>query len=39
EARWFRPEDIPWDELAYETTNWALRDWLKGRRDTGRKRA
>ena len=20
EARWFRPEDIPWDELAYETT-------------------
>ncbi|MCH7998129.1 MAG: NUDIX hydrolase [Chloroflexi bacterium] len=39
EARWFRPEDIPWDELAYETTNWALRDWLKGRRDTSRKRA
>src|SRR3970040_1699221 len=32
EARWFRPEEIPWDELAYETTRWALRDWLKGRR-------
>ena len=39
EARWFRPEDIPWDELAYETTNWALRDWLKARRDTSRKRS
>ena len=38
EARWFRPEEIPWDELAYETTNWALRDWLKARRDTSRKR-
>ena len=32
EARWFRPEEIPWDELAYETTRWALRDWLKARR-------
>jgi len=29
EARWFRPDEIPWDELAYETTQWALRDWLK----------
>ena len=29
EARWFRPFDIPWDDLAYETTRWALRDWLK----------
>ena len=38
ETRWFRPEDIPWDELAYETTRWALRDWLKGRRDTSRGR-
>jgi ADP-ribose pyrophosphatase YjhB (NUDIX family) len=28
EARWFRPEDIPWDDLAYDTTRWALRDWL-----------
>ncbi len=32
EARWFRPEEIPWDGLAYETTRWALRDWVKGRR-------
>ncbi len=32
EARWFRPGEIPWDELAYETTRWALQDWLKGRR-------
>ena len=39
EARWFRPEDIPWDELSYETTTWALRDWLKSRRDPSRKRA
>jgi len=31
---WFRPEEIPWDELAFETTRWALRDWvaLKERR-------
>ena len=28
EARWFGPEDVPWDDLAYETTRWALRDWL-----------
>jgi len=28
EARWFRPQDIPWADLAYETTRWALRDWL-----------
>ena len=31
EARWFRPDEIPWDELAYETTQWALRDWLESR--------
>ena len=31
---WFRPEEIPWDELAFDTTRWALRDWvaLKERR-------
>ncbi|HUF54795.1 MAG TPA: NUDIX hydrolase [Dehalococcoidia bacterium] len=28
EARWFTPEEIPWDELAYETTHWALKDWV-----------
>jgi ADP-ribose pyrophosphatase YjhB (NUDIX family) len=34
EIAWFRPEDIPWDELAFDTTHWALRDWvaLKDRR-------
>ena len=32
EVRWFRPEEIPWEELAYDTTRWALRDWLQGRR-------
>ena len=39
EARWFRPEEIPWDDLAYQTTQWALREWLKqrGDRSGGRK--
>ena len=34
EIAWFRPEEIPWDELAFDTTHWALRDWvaLKNRR-------
>jgi len=32
EARWFDPEHIPWDELAYDTTRWALRDWADGRK-------
>ncbi len=31
EARWFEPDEIPWDDLAYETTRWALRDWLQAR--------
>ncbi len=38
EARWLRPEEIPWDELAYQTTHWALRDWLKQKRGRSRKR-
>ena len=29
ETRWFAPEAIPWTELAYETTQWALSDWLE----------
>jgi len=29
ETRWFRPEEIPWDELAYETTRWALSAWME----------
>jgi len=28
EARWFAADEIPWDELAFETTTRALRDWL-----------
>ena len=38
EAAWFRPEEIPWEGLAFETTRWALRDWvaLKDRRRRSR---
>jgi len=32
EVRWFTPEAIPWEELAFPTTEQALRDWVKGRR-------
>ena len=32
EIRWFRPEEIPWDELAFDSTTAALRDWLASRR-------
>jgi ADP-ribose pyrophosphatase YjhB (NUDIX family) len=28
EARWFAADEIPWDELAFETTTKALRDWV-----------
>lgn len=28
EVRWFAREEIPWDELAFDTTHWALRDWV-----------
>ena len=27
EVRWFAPHEIPWDELAFDTTVAALRDW------------
>lgn len=27
ELAWFRPEEIPWEALAFETTAAALRDW------------
>lgn len=27
EARWFAPHEIPWEELAFDTTVAALRDW------------
>lgn len=28
----FPPEAIPWDGIAFETTRWALRDWVTTRR-------
>jgi ADP-ribose pyrophosphatase YjhB (NUDIX family) len=28
EVRTFAPADIPWDGVAFNTTHWALRDWL-----------
>ncbi len=31
EIGWFHPERIPWDELAFDSTGWALRDWVKRR--------
>ena len=37
EARWFALDAIPWDELSFETTAWALRDWLRARRDRRRR--
>ncbi len=32
EIRTFAPDDIPWAELAFKTTHWALVDWLARRR-------
>ena len=32
EVRTFAPEEIPWDEIAFKTTIWALRDWFALRR-------
>jgi ADP-ribose pyrophosphatase YjhB (NUDIX family) len=29
EVRGFRPEAIPWPRLAFQTTAWALRDWVR----------
>ncbi len=28
EARWFAPEEIPWAELAFESTAQVLREWI-----------
>ena len=28
----FRPEAIPWPEIAFKTTRWALHDWIRRRR-------
>ena len=30
EVRAFGPDEIPWDELAFSTTESALRDWVAG---------
>jgi ADP-ribose pyrophosphatase YjhB (NUDIX family) len=30
-VQWFAPDEIPWPELAFETTDAALRDWLTAR--------
>ncbi len=32
EVRWCAPDEIPWDELAFDTTEVALRDWSARRR-------
>ena len=31
EVRWFAPHEIPWDELAFDSTEWALRAWAAKR--------
>ena len=28
-VRWYTPDEIPWAELAFETTEQALRDWVR----------
>jgi ADP-ribose pyrophosphatase YjhB (NUDIX family) len=29
EIRPFAPDAIPWSEIAFRTTEWALRDWVR----------
>ena len=29
DARWTRPGEIPWDDLAFQSSHEALRDWLR----------
>jgi ADP-ribose pyrophosphatase YjhB (NUDIX family) len=31
EIAWFAPTEIPWPELAFDTTNWALKEWMNRR--------
>lgn len=31
EVRWFAPLEIPWSELAFDSTEWALRAWAAKR--------
>jgi 8-oxo-dGTP diphosphatase len=28
DVRWFRPSEVPWDELAFDSTTRLVRDWL-----------
>lgn len=28
DVAWFAPDAIPWDQLAFDSTEWALREWL-----------
>jgi ADP-ribose pyrophosphatase YjhB (NUDIX family) len=30
-VRWYAPEDLPWGQLAFDTTDAALRDWVAER--------
>jgi ADP-ribose pyrophosphatase YjhB (NUDIX family) len=34
EIRSFEPSEIPWSELAFQTTTWAIRDWVSLRHPT-----
>jgi ADP-ribose pyrophosphatase YjhB (NUDIX family) len=34
QVQWFGIDDIPWDELAFVTTEAALRDWVRGRTES-----
>lgn len=34
QVRWFDIDEIPWQELAFETSEAALRDWIAGRNFT-----
>ncbi|MEO9254659.1 MAG: hypothetical protein ABI305_03910, partial [Tepidiformaceae bacterium] len=31
EVRWFAPDELPWSELAFQSTESALREWLRRR--------
>jgi len=31
EVRWFAPDEIPWDDLAFDSTEWAMRTWAAKR--------
>jgi ADP-ribose pyrophosphatase YjhB (NUDIX family) len=37
ETAWFRPHELPWSDLAFESTEAALRDWVALVQDRGRR--